>query len=62
MEEERKAGRAASSLEEERQAQVSWSAWFVDCCLQPIVYSLSARVAVHIIQNWHNVQVFYARL
>lgn len=59
---EKKVRETASLLEEEIQAQEPWSAWLVDCCLQPIMYSLSACVAVHVIQNWHNIQVFYARL
>jgi hypothetical protein len=56
------ATRSARLLEEEREAQASWSTWFMNYCLQPIVCSLSASVAVHVVQNWHSIQAFYATL
>lgn len=56
------ATKSARLLEEEREAQASWSTWFMNYCLQPIVCSLSACVAVHVVQNWHSIQASYATL
>lgn len=54
--------RSRLSEEEGRLAQASWSAWFVDRCLQPLVYSLSACVAIHVTQSWHHIQALCTRL
>lgn len=59
-EQELEARRAARLAKEARDA--SWNTWFMDYCLQSIVYSLAACVAIYVVQNWHNPRAIHTRL